>query len=203
MYFDLHALGHHEGYRLLVNLVVPRPIALVTTVDEAGVVNAAPFSFFNIMGEDPPVLVLGIGSRAQGDYKDTVANIRASGEFVVNLVNEAIAEPMNVCATDYPPEVDELAEAGLTPAPCEQVAVPRITEAPASLECTVRELIQIGENRSLVIGDIRAMHLADEFYDAGRRYVLTEQMGLIGRMHGRGWYVKTGDTFYMERKTLK
>lgn len=203
MYFDLEALGHQESYRLLVNSIVPRPIALVTTVDAAGTTNAAPFSFFNLMGSDPPILVLGIERRASGALKDTVANIRASGEFAVNLVSEAIAEPMNICATDYPSGVDELHEAGLTPAAGQLIDVPHIAESPASFECTVREILDIGDNRSLIIGNILAMHLADEYYDAERRYVLTEKMGLIGRMHGRGWYVRTGDTFHMERRSLK
>lgn len=203
MYFDLEALGQQESYRLLVNTVLPRPIALVTTVDAAGTINAAPFSFFNLMGSDPPILVLGIERRASGELKDTVANIRHRGEFAVNMVNEAIAEPMNVCGTDYPPGVDELHEAGLTPAAGQLIGVPHIAEAPASFECTVREILDIGDSRSLIIGNILAMHLADEYYDAERRYILTEKMGLIGRMHGRGWYVRTGDTFYMERKSLK
>lgn len=200
MYFKLEDLGHAESYRLLVNTVVPRPIALVTTSDAQGTLNAAPFSFFNIMGHDPPVLVLGIERRAPGELKDTVHNLRHSGEFVVNLVNEEIAVQMNICAIDYPPDVDELHEAGLTAAPSQMISVPRIGEAPASLECRVREIITIGDDRSLVIGNILALHLADQFYDAMRRYVLTEEMGLIARMHGRSWYARTSDLFHMERK---
>lgn len=202
MYFDLDALGYGESYRLLVNTVVPRPIALVTTVDEDGVTNAAPFSFFNIMGHDPPILVLGIERRAPGEYKDTLANLRHGGEFIVNLVSEQIAGPMNICAVSFPREVDELARAGLSSQPGERVRVPRILEAPASLECTVRQLIALGEDRSLVIGNIHAMHLRDEFWDAERRYVRTAEMKLIARMHGRGWYARTSDLFHMARKTV-
>src|SRR5690625_1460420 len=201
MYFDLDALGYGESYRLLVNTVVPRPIALVTTVDEDGVTNAAPFSFFNIMGHDPPILVLGIERRAPGEYKDTLANLRHSGEFIVNLVSEQIAGPMNICAVNFPREVDELARAGLSSQPGERVRVPRILEAPASLECTVRQLIALGEDRSLVIGNIHAMHLRDEFWDAERRYVRTAEMKLIARMHGRGWYTRTSHLFHMARKS--
>ncbi len=203
MYFELEALDHTESYRLLVNSIVPRPIALVTTVDAAGTINAAPFSFFNLMGSNPPILVLGIERRASGELKDTVANIRHRGEFTVNMVSEAIAEPMNVCGTDYPPGVDELQEAGLTPAASQLIGVPYIAEAPASFECTVREILDIGDSRSLIIGNIIGLHLADEYYDSERRYVLTEKMGLIGRLHGRGWYARTSDSFYMERKNLK
>ena len=200
MFFDLDELGYQESYRLLVNTVVPRPIALVTTVDAAGIPNAAPFSFFNLMGHDPPILVLGIERKAPGEYKDTLRNLRDSGEFVVNLVNEALAERMNVTAVDFDSSVDELEEAGLESERATRVNVPRITDSPVSLECTTRQVISLGEDRSLVIGDIRAMHIADEYYDETRRYVLTEKMRLIGRMHGRGWYVRTGDLFHMERK---
>lgn len=203
MYFDLDALGYQASYRLLVNTVVPRPIALVTTVDEAGVPNAAPFSFFNIMGHDPPVLVLGIERKAPGQYKDTLRNLRASGEFTVNLVNEAIAEQMNICAADFPGEVDELAKAGLTALPGARISTPRIAESPVSLECTTMQLLEIGEDRSLVIGNIHAMHLADEYWDAERDYVRTEDMRLIARMHGRGWYARTSDLFHMARKTAE
>lgn len=202
MYFDLEALGYEESYRLLVNTVVPRPIALVTTMDSHGTPNAAPFSFFNLMGHDPPILVLGIERQAPGQYKDTLRNLRETGNFVVNLVNEAIAEQMNVCAIDFPSGVDELAEAGLSSESGMKVPVPRILESPVNLECTTRQVLEIGEGRCLVIGDIRALHIADEFYDPETRYVLTNKLGLIGRMHGRGWYVRTTDTFHMARRKL-
>jgi len=200
MFFDLDELGYQESYRLLVNTVVPRPIALVTTVDATGTPNAAPFSFFNLMGHDPPILVLGIERKAPGEYKDTLRNLRDSGEFVVNLVNEAMAERMNVTAVNFDSSVDELLEAGLASEPARRITVPRIVDSPVSLECTTRQIISLGQDRSIVIGDIRAMHIADEYYDSDRRHVLTEKMGLIGRMHGRGWYARTSDLFHMERK---
>ncbi len=203
MLFDLEAMTYQESYRLLVNTVVPRPIALVTTLDSGGTPNAAPFSFFNLMGHDPPILVLGIERRAPGNHKHTVQNMQQRGEFVVNLVNEAIAQPMNVCGVDFPDGVDEVAEAGLTPVASSKVSVPRILEAPVSLECGVRQVIVLGDERHLVIGDIRALHIADEYYDPNTRHVLVERMGLIGRMHGRGWYVRTTDLFYMKRETLE
>lgn len=203
MVFDLEELSYRESYRLLVNTVVPRPIALVTSLDARGTANAAPFSFFNVMGHDPPVLVLGIERRGPGVPKDTLRNITERGEFVVNLVNEAIAEAMNVCAVDFPPDVDELERAGLTAAPSAKVSVPRVLESPVSLECATREVLQLGEERRLVVGDVKALHVADEYYDPEKGYVLTERLGLIGRMHGRGWYVRTTDLFYMERKQLE
>src|SRR4028119_647196 len=101
MQFDLRELSSRDRYKLLVSVVVPRPIALVTSLNATGHVNAAPFSFFNVMGSDPPLVVLGIGDRSPGAPKDTAHNIRCAGEFVVNIVDEAIAEKMNICAVDF------------------------------------------------------------------------------------------------------
>lgn len=202
MFFDLEELSYAESYRLLVNTVVPRPIALVTTVGADGKANAAPFSFFNLMGHDPPILILGIERRGRDSYKDTLCNLKERGEFAVSLVNEALAEAMNVCGVDFPPHVDELAEAGLETAPAVKVAVPLIAVAPVTLECTVKQVIELGEQRNLVIGNILGMHLQDSSWDPETRHVLTDRLGLIGRMHGRGWYVRTTDLFYLERKML-
>src|SRR3954452_13380258 len=136
MHFDLGAIPATDAYKLLVSTVVPRPIALATTVDAKGRINAAPFSFFNAVSSDPPVVVLGInGTGAEGGYKDTENNIRETGEFVVNLVDEALAERMNICAVDFPAEIGELDQAGLTPLPSAGVKPPRIAEAPVSFEC--------------------------------------------------------------------
>src|ERR1700674_947017 len=119
MHFDLARIAQSDAYKLLVSTVVPRPIALATTVDAAGNVNAAPFSFFNAVSSVPPVVVLGIspGDSAGDGWKDTERNIRETGEFVVNLVDEALAERMNICAVDFPSAVGELEKAGLTPVP--------------------------------------------------------------------------------------
>src|SRR5580700_8625200 len=137
MHFDLGKMPTQDGYKLMISTVVPRPIALATTVDAEGLVNAAPFSFFNAVSSDPPVVVLGIngvGPEGSG-YKDTERNIRDSGEFVVNLVDEALAERMNICAVDFPTEVGELDVAGLNPIASAEVKPPRIAEAPVSFEC--------------------------------------------------------------------
>src|SRR3954454_10198429 len=136
MHFDLTKIGETDAYKLLVSTVVPRPIALATTVDAAGRVNAAPFSFFNAVSSRPPVVVLGInGEGPGGGYKDTESNIRDTGEFVVNLVDEALAERMNICAVDFPSGIGELDQAGLTAIASAEVKPPRIAEAPVSFEC--------------------------------------------------------------------
>src|SRR4051812_15342930 len=137
MHFDLAAIPASDAYKLLVSTVVPRPIALATTVDADGRVNAAPFSFFNAVSSVPPVVVLGVspGDSAGDGYKDTERNIRDSGEFVVNLVDEAIAERMNVCAVDFPSAIGELDMAGLTPVASVGIRPPRIAESPVSFEC--------------------------------------------------------------------
>src|SRR3712207_4258281 len=127
-------LEPRERYKLLCATIIPRPIALVTSVDANGVANAAPFSFFNVFSEEPPLIVLGLQHKPQAAPKDTTRNIGETGVFVVNLVDEALAEGMNMCAVDFPPEVSEIDAAGLTLLPGVGVAVPRIAEAPFALE---------------------------------------------------------------------
>jgi flavin reductase (DIM6/NTAB) family NADH-FMN oxidoreductase RutF len=213
MHFDLAAIPASDAYKLLVSTVVPRPIALATTVDRAGRVNAAPFSFFNAVSSIPPVVVLGIspgagapsgdGSNGGGDgYKDTERNIRETGEFVVNLVDEAIAERMNICAVDFPSAVGELEKAGLTPVPSVGVSPPRIAESPVSFECQRITGLSLGGNSTLEIGRVVHIHIRDDLVDPERYYVATEKMRLVGRMHGRGWYARTSDLFLMERMSF-
>lgn len=199
MQFDFRTLPAKERYKLLVGAVVPRPIALVATVDKAGIVNAAPFSFFNVMGSDPPVIVLGIQQRQTGAPKDTVRNIRETGEFVVNLVDEALAKAMNVCAIDFPEGVDELAEAGLTAAYSAVVAPPRIAEAPVSFECKLLQDVRIGETgkRTITIGEIVYCHMRDGLIDQGG-YVDPARLKLVARLGGSG-YSTISDRFEMPR----
>jgi flavin reductase (DIM6/NTAB) family NADH-FMN oxidoreductase RutF len=202
MQFDFDKLTSRDRYKLLVSTVLPRPIGFTTTVDLDGVVNAAPFSFFNAVAADPPLLVLGLEGAASG-RKDTARNIAETGEFVVNMVSEAIAQAMNVCAIDFPPEIDELAQAGLTAAPSSKVKPPRVAESPASFECKLWKSIDVGTGggNMIVLGEIVAMHIADDFIDAEKLHVAAERMGLIGRMHGRGIYARTSDLFEMNRVT--
>ncbi len=208
MHFDLAAIPQSDAYKLLVSTVVPRPIALATTVDRAGRVNAAPFSFFNAVSSVPPIVVLGISPGA-GDpngpsdgYKDTERNIRDTGEFVVNLVDEALAERMNICAVDFPSAIGELEKAGLTPVPSVGVRAPRIAESPVSFECQRITGLSLGARSTLEIGRVIHIHIRDDLVDPERYYVATDKMRLVGRMHGRGWYARTSDLFLMERISL-
>lgn len=201
MHFDLAEIPAAEAYKLLVATVVPRPIALTTTIDAAGRINAAPFSFFNAVCSNPPTVVLGIspGTIEEDGYKDTARNIRDSGEFVVNLVDEALAERMNVCAVDFPAGVGELEQAGLRPAPSAGVRPPRIAAAPVSFECRRVAGLSLGGNAMLEVGRVIHIHIRDGLVDPRRYYVETEKLRLIGRMHGRGWYARTTDLFDMPR----
>jgi len=203
MHFDLAAIPATDAYKLLVSTVVPWPIALVTTVDGSGRVNAAPFSFFNAVSSVPPVVVLGISPGATGGdgYKDTERNIRDVGEFVVNLVDEALAERMNICAVDFPDDVAELERAELTALPSAGVRPPRIAEAPVSFECRRITGLSLGPRSTLEVGRVIHIHIRDELIDPAKMYVHTDRMRLIGRMHGRGWYARTSDLFLMERLT--
>ena len=206
MEFDFTTLPPKDRYRLLVGSVVPRPIALVTTRDKAGVHNAAPYSFFNCLSHDPPIVTLGIERRQGGAPKDTVRNIRETREFVVNLVDEAIAERMNICAVDFPEGVDELAEAGLAPVPSSSVKPPRIGESPVNLECRLLHELRFGDNgaageggRSIVLGEVVRFHIRDGLVDAGG-HVDVAAMKLVGRLAGSG-YVRLTDRFYLTRRS--
>ncbi|WP_439578663.1 flavin reductase family protein [Elioraea sp.] len=199
MLFDFAAIGPDNVYKLLVSTVVPRPIAWVTTLDTEGRVNAAPYSFFNVMGNDPPVLCIGIGPK-KGELKDTGTNIRRTGQFVVNLVSEETAQAMNITAIDVDPGVDELAMAKLTPLVSTAVAPPRIAESPVALECERLAVVELGNGRAVVMGKVLAMHVRDDcVLDPVKCYIDTPKLGLIGRMHGRGWYARTTDRIEIPR----
>lgn len=198
MELDLEGQHASRAYPILASLVTPRPIAWVTTLGPDGVVNAAPFSFFNVLGAEPPIVGFCPGDRDDGTPKDTARNIRLTHEFVVNLVDESVAEAMNATAASLPYGVSELAHAGLSTAPSSVVRPPRIAEAPASLECTEWGTLQIGENR-LVIGLVKRVHLRDEFFDPGTQRVLGDRVQLIGRMSAPHWYCRTRDRFEMIR----
>src|SRR4051812_33501223 len=133
--YDPAALAPRDRYKMLISLVIPRPIALVTTIGPAGMVNAAPFSFFNVFSDEPPLCVLGLQARPDGSLKDTSAHIRDRGAFVVNLVDEALGAQMNQCAVDFPADVSEIDVANFSLLPSERIEIPRIADAPAALEC--------------------------------------------------------------------
>lgn len=202
MFLDFATLPDRDRYKLMVACVVPRPIAWIVTVSAAGAVNAAPYSFFNAMSSDPPLVAVGIGTRPSGDEKDTGANIRDTGQFVVNLVNHANAPAMNHTAYDYPPGVDEIGKAGLTTQPSTRVKPPRIAESPVAMECELFQMLDISSERAIVLGRVVAMHIADEaILNKDRLYIDTPKLDLVGRMHGAGWYARTTDLFELRRLT--
>jgi flavin reductase (DIM6/NTAB) family NADH-FMN oxidoreductase RutF len=191
--FDFRELSARERYKLLIGTVVPRPIALVTSCDAKGRVNAAPYSFFNCLSADPPILALGVENRGLAS-KDTTQNIRETEEFTVNIVSDAIMEAMNVCAVPFAPEVDELAAAGLTPVPGTRVRCPRIGESPAALECRRYISLAVGKSREIILGQVLAVHLRADIVDPVKLYVDPVGLDAIGRMGGHG-YARTRDYF--------
>ena len=203
MEFDLDRLAPRDAYRLLIGTVVPRPIAFVTSVDPSGRVNAAPYSFFNAVSDDPPLVVIGVGARPDRTDKDTAANIRSAEEFTVNIVDEALAEAMNVCAVPFPPGVDELAEAGLTALPGARVGSPRIAEAPASLECRRFVTLEVAHGRSIVFGRVVYLHYRDDVVvDPDRPRVDPTRLRAVGRLGGAGGYTTTRDRFEIPRMSV-
>ena len=198
MELDLEGQFADRAYLLLASLVTPRPIAFVTTLNPGGKINAAPFSFFNLMGANPPICAFAPGDRDDGTPKDTALNVRATHEFVVNLVDEAIAEAMNRCAASLPYGENELDHAGLTARPSSLVKPPRIAESPVSLECVEWGTLQIGSNR-MVIGLIKRLHLRDDLFDPDKKRVVSDKLQVIGRMASPHWYCRTRDWFEMIR----
>jgi len=196
MIFDLEGSAENVAYKLLVGLVAPRPIALVTSLDEDGVLNAAPFSAYNYLCIDPPILGIGVTNRPGHPYlpKDTARNIRRTSEFVVNVVTEDIADPMVVCAADAPPEISEIDMAGFTTAPSAKVKVPRIAQAHAAMECREFTTMEIGRSR-IVLGRVVSVYVEDRYVDPDGPYVRAEDLHAIGRMNGLGNYVRTRDAF--------
>lgn len=198
MQFDVEQLRPGAVYRLMAGLVVPRPIAWVSTRDAEGRVNLAPYSFFNVMGTSPPLVTFAPGNRAPGVAKDTPANIAATGDFVVNLVEETHAPAMNVSSGDFPFGVNEMEVAGLSAAPSDKVQAPRLAEAVASLECREHETLTIGANR-LVIGVVVLVHVREGIVDPESFLVDPEHYRLVGRMQSPDYYTRTHELFRMPR----
>jgi len=196
MQFDFTKMSPPERYKLLLATVLPRPIAWITTKDVNGAVNAAPFSFFNVFGNDPATVGIGIGSKGPGEPKDTRANIRSNEQFVVNLVSFELAEEMRVTSIPFPKGVEEPKEAALDLMPSERVTVPRIARAPISMGCAFMQEVRLG-TFSLVLGQILLMHVQDNaIMDLERLYIDANKLDLIGRMEG-GWYTRTNARFEM------
>ena len=191
-----------DGYKLLIGLVVPRPIAWVGTLDADGRPNLAPYSFFNGVAATPPhVMFSTIGSGASAG-KDTLVNVRATGEFSVNLVTEEVAEPMNLTSGNYAPEVNEFEVAEVTAVDGQVIAAPLVAESKASFECRVVDIIRVGDQPmpgNVVIGEVLRFHVAGSLLDGTR--VDQEQLRAIGRLGGPQ-YTRTREIFSMERPRI-
>lgn len=201
MEFDFSRMAPRDAYRLMTNVVCPRPIALVTTLGRSGTANAAPFAFFNAISYDPCMVVLGIEPRSDGGHKDTGQNIRDTNEFVVHIVDEPLAQKMNVCALDFPAGTDEIAEAGLTAVPSVQVKPPRIAEAPVALECRRHVTLELGRLRQIVVGEVVHVAVRDGIVDPQTLLADPGVLNAVGRAGG-AWYVRLHDRFEMPRLTL-
>jgi flavin reductase (DIM6/NTAB) family NADH-FMN oxidoreductase RutF len=184
MDFSVGDLATAERYKLLTGLVFPRPIALVSTFSANGVANCAPYSYFNAMCEDPMLVVLSFAERSDGKPKHSLANLLRTGEFVVNLVDEQIANGMHISSAEVPEEVSEFEQAGFTPAACAVVRHPRILEAPISFECRVFQRIEVGALRDLVLGEVIHVHARDGLVDPKTKRVSEQRYRPVGRLYG-------------------
>ena len=185
-------LTQRERYKVLTGFVLPRPIAWVTTIGPTGVVNAAPFSFFNVFCEDPPLCMFAANARPDGRVKDTVANIARTGEFVVNLADEPLARAMHDSSGDFPPEVGEPGYLGLKLAPSSKVTVPRLDVAPWAMECRTWKTIDVNTTRRLIMGEGVNFHIRDELWDPVTMRVNMDRYHPIGRMFADR-YCRTDD----------
>ena len=182
MDLELAGLPVHERYKLLIGLVIPRPIAWVSTWNEGCVGNCAPFSFFNVISEEPPLCILSFNFRSDGAMKHSLKNIRRTGEFVVNLADEGTANAMHASAAEIPEGESEFARLGLTPVPARMVKHPRVAEAPASLECRVERRIEFGPEREMVVGEILLIHARDGIIDPATKRISEERYRPVGRL---------------------
>jgi flavin reductase (DIM6/NTAB) family NADH-FMN oxidoreductase RutF len=195
MQFDPSSQSKSDVYRLITNLVVPRPIAWITSQSGAGVLNLAPFSYFNVFGSDPPYLAVGIGRRDSGEPKDTARNLQDTGEFVVNLVTEELLDAMNLSAADFPPDQSEGEATGLAVTPGVQIQVPRLAAAQASLECRLHQVVPLGANQ-LFIAEVVLFHVADHLIDPELHI---HHFAPIGRLGSPAVYCRTTDRFELPR----
>jgi flavin reductase (DIM6/NTAB) family NADH-FMN oxidoreductase RutF len=201
MRWDLDKVPTAIAYKLLAATVMPRPIAWVVTMDTQGRVNAAPFSFFNVMGSAPPTVALGMLIDPERGVKDSARNILDTGEFVVNLVPERLVAAANATAVNAPFGVDELALAGIATTPSVHIKPPRITDSPVAFECRSHTTVETGPGQWVMIGQVIAVHIDDRFIlDADRAHIDTPALDLVARSYGSD-YVRSHDTFQLVRPT--
>lgn len=200
MLIDVASTNYLDVYHLLVGVVTPRPIAWVTTIDTEGRVNLAPFSFFNAFGANPPVVVFSPTLRRDGSKKDTLRNLEATGEFVLNAAVESVAEKINLSSKELPYGQSEVELTGLTLIPSTKVKPPRLAETPVTMECKVLQIISTGKGPiagNLVIGEVLVIYIADEVLDDKKR-IDPRKLRTIARLGG-DYYCRTTDLFEMKR----
>ena len=198
MQFDSQLVAQQSIYKLLIGCVVPRPIAWVSSLSADMLPNLAPFSFFMAVCNDPPTLAFSSGRRA-GHKKDTVQNIEHTQDFVVNLVDDTLAEQMNLTSGEYPQDVDEFALTGLTAAPSVKVKAPRVLESPINLECRAVQILPVGNGpHSLVLGEIVYFHIRDDLYDPNTGRIDMHNLHPVGRLAGN-LYAHVHDIFEIKR----
>jgi len=199
-HFDFAELTPKERYKLLIGTVIPRPIAFITTLSREGRRNAGPFSFFNVLTHDPAIVAIGVENYDDGRMKDTSRNIRDTEEFIVHIVDDALAAQMEICAIKFGPDVDELAEAGLETVPGTMVKAPRIVTAPAALECKRYMTLEVGKAREIILGQVLGVHVRADAVDE-RLHVDQLTMDAIGRLGGHS-YARTRDQFDIRTLTV-
>jgi flavin reductase (DIM6/NTAB) family NADH-FMN oxidoreductase RutF len=200
--FDLTQMSVRDCYKLVCGIVVPRPIALVTSVDPQGRINAAPFSFFNVFSDDPVLIVLGLQHKNDGTPKDTTRNLAAARHFVVNMVDEALAPVMNDCAIDFPADVSEIDALGIATLPGVSIPVPRIAAAPFALECRKTVSLAFSATRELLIGEVVRIHARAGLVDPQTLHTDAHAYRPIGRLAGFQ-YGRQGEVFDMQRESYE
>lgn len=192
-------LNNQSRYKLVIGSILPRPIAWVSTMDAAGRLNLAPFSYFTAVCPTPMTLIFCPGVHPDGRKKDSWCNVEEVPEFVVNITNEDTAEAMNRCATLLPTGESEFEWAGVTPAPCETIRVPRVAEAPIAFECVLERIVVMSDQPgggAAVFGRVTCIHVRDDLYNEGR--IDTEALRPIGRLAGDA-YIRASDVFHLKR----
>jgi flavin reductase (DIM6/NTAB) family NADH-FMN oxidoreductase RutF len=197
---DPAQIAANDIYKLMIGMIVPRPIAFVSTVDAAGVRNLAPFSYFTACGSNPPVVCFSTAVRSgPRPYKDTLENVKATAEFVVNIVSEEFAAQMNLCSAEVAPEVDEFELSGLTPIASDLVKPPRVAESKAQMECRLHQIVPVSDRPGggiLVLGEVLRFHVLESLLDGYK--IDPDKLNAIGRMGGPT-YVRTHDRFDIQR----
>lgn len=194
----LDELEGRAAYRILTSLVIPRPIAWVSTVSKKGAHNLAPYSFFNLVTGSPPTVMISVGSRRTGEPKDTLVNAQETGEFVVNLADETLADALNATSAPVEPGVSEFERAGLVTVPSTDVAPPRVAAAPAALECRVTQLVPVdGSSSTMILGRVLRVHVREDLL-APDGLVDAERFAAISRL-GRDEYATLGTLFRLDR----